>query len=429
MSGTLIQFILIALSVLVNVFILFNFCDRMFPRAYQSRLVYIVVFLFAWVLITSINLFGYPQMNILIYAILLFSLGTGLFGVTKGSDILYMSLLLLFLLSVETASQLMVSLVFATPFSIPTGNVAQTLITFFSYQIVMYFIDSKKAAFQVPGHWITLIIIPSISLYLIYAIINLLTLDSSYTQVVLATSACLLVFVTNIVVYFLFSRLAELDRQNEQNKMMIQQSQQQYRYFNDLEQKYDASRKLYHDIKNHMNALEQMYKGQTSGIKEYSETLHKRIDALSVPLTGSRVLNILFADRTALAEAYNITFDINCEDIDLSFISEFDLTTIMANLLDNAFDECKNNHLPDNFIEINICQINCFIVFLITNSCEKPPRRKGSRYLSGKTGHSGLGLLNVQETVETQYEGTINTGYADNVFTVQITFPGRDDAL
>lgn len=125
-----------------------------------------------------------------------------------------------------------------------------------------------------------------------------------------------------------------------------------------------------------------------------------------------------------LAEANNIIFEIMCEDIDLSFISDFDFTTIMGNLLDNAFDECIGSNMESKKINFRIGQINCFVVMMISNTCEKAPKKKGDHYISQKKGHVGLGLLNVKEAVG-HYNATMNQTYEDGVFTVQIIFPGQ----
>ena len=335
----------------------------------------------------------------------------------------------MFLFSIEIVGQLVISLVYSTPFSIPTGSLAQTIITFFSYQIIMHFVAQNKVTFQVAGNWVTLVVVPGISLYLIFVILNLLTDSSTYAHVILAATASILIFVMNIAVFFLFRRNAILYQQNEQSKMMEQQRQLQFRYYNELEQKYESSRKLYHDIKNHLNTLERLYETNSPEAQEYSKTLREQIDNIYLPQTTNRILNVLFSDRQSFAQSHNILFNISCEEVELSFISDFDLTTIIANLLDNAFDECTGNDLAENKIEISICQINRFVVFLISNTCKTAPQQKGYRFKSSKAGHMGLGMLNVQEVVQNKYGGTFHADYKDSEFTVQITFAGQDDTL
>lgn len=428
MTAVALQLGMIAVTVLVYLIIVFNFYHRMFEPVYQSKALAAGVFLLGLVLLTGVNLLENPVLNLTVYTLYIIFVGVLLYGATRGSDILSLFLLILFLISTELVGQLVVSLVYTTPFSISTGNFAGSTITFFSYQLTMLFIERKKRSFRFSGHWITLVAIPGIGLFLFAAILNLLTADSSYGQVILATCACLLVFAVNIIVYFLFGRIAALHQQKEQYAVMEQQKQYQFRYFSELEQKTERSRKLFHDIKNHINTLELMCVGQDEGAKPYAAALRGRIDALALPATGSRVLNVLLNDRRELANANGIDFEVACEDIDLSFISDFDLTTILGNLLDNAFDECLHNQQTQNLIDISVCQINHFIVIVVSNTCAAPPQTHGSRYVSTKKGHSGLGLLNVQETVQA-YDGTFTPSYAKGKFTVQLTFPGQKNSF
>lgn len=427
MSANFLQLLIIAISFLVNIYIIFNFCERMFNKVYQNQFIYIGTFVVLWILTTCLNLFGYTFVNFAVYTFIALFVGIVLYGASKGSDILSLFLLLMFIASVEVLVSLTMSLISSTHFSVPIGNLTLEIIVFFSYQIVMHFIDQKKFSFKDNGNWATLVVFPSVSLYLIFSIFNLLTLSSTYTQIVLAVSSCILIFAMNIMFFFLFSRMAALYQKNEQNNVMEQQRNLQARYYRDLEHKYESSRKLYHDIKNHLNTLENLYEIQSPTTKEYSSILRNRIDELFIPQTRNKVLNVLLSDRLPIAQTHNISFKVNCEEIGLSFISEFDLTTILANLLDNAFDECINNNLAKNQIEFSICQINCFVVFLIENTCGNIPEKRGSRYVSKKSGHMGLGLLNVQEVVENKYNGTFTTQFKNNLFSVQITFSGHDD--
>lgn len=426
MSPLFIQTLLLAITIFIYVFIMFNFCERMFGKAYQNRLIYIGLFLLSYATLLLINYTGLFRLNLPAHTLILLGIGTGLYGASKGSDILSMFLFILFLISIEIIGQMIISLIYVTPFNIPSGNLVQTTIVFFSYQILMYVIERKRSTFRVNNHWITLVIIPIISLYLIFAILNLMAGHSSYQHVLLGATACILVFVSNIVVYFLFSRIAVLHEQKEKYQMMEQQKQLQYRFFSELEQKNENSRKLFHDIKNHLNTLEHLYEEKSPTASDYTQTLRERMDDLTAPLSGSRVLNILLNDRKVLAASHDIELIVNCEDIDLAFISDFDLTTIMSNLLDNAFDECMNNSLEKNSIEISICQINYFIVFLIANSCTTEPQRKGTKYVSQKENHMGLGIMNVQDVVD-KYGGSMNITYKEHLFTVQITFSGQNN--
>ena len=74
-------------------------------------------------------------------------------------------------------------------------------------------------------------------------------------------------------------------------------------------------------------------------------------------------------DKIDTAQRNDIEFIYNCEDTALSFIDDIDLTIILSNLLDNAFEECMNNKAEHNTINLCICQINNFNIINLTNTC------------------------------------------------------------
>ena len=137
--------------------------------------------------------------------------------------------------------------------------------------------------------------------------------------------------------------------------------------------------------------------------------------------TGTAANDIVANDKIDTAQRNDIEFIYNCEDTALSFIDDIDLTIILSNLLDNAFEECMNNKAEHNTINLCICQINNFNIINLTNTCYTPPQLNHNRYLSTKAGHSGIGMINVENTVK-KYNGSFMSEFKDHLFTTQITF-------
>ena len=59
------------------------------------------------------------------------------------------------------------------------------------------------------------------------------------------------------------------------------------------------------------------------------------------PMVENKILKVIINNAIFRSERDNIQFNMNIEDIDVSFIADIDLTTMLANLLDNAFDACS----------------------------------------------------------------------------------------
>lgn len=113
---------------------------------------------------------------------------------------------------------------------------------------------------------------------------------------------------------------------------------------------------------------------------------------------------------------------LHIEEMDLSFISDIDLTTIFANFLDNAIEACRTLSNEKREIQFYIEQKMGFYLFHISNSYESIQPITHKKYKSMKNGHAGIGLSNVKQAVN-KYQGIFDIDTSDHTFTVSITIP------
>lgn len=423
MYNLFIEIVMSIISSFISIFIIFNFMDRMFEKTYPGKQKYVIAFLVSWLLFLMVNIRPLGISNIIFTISMILIVGRIFYGVKKSLDILLLLVAFLFLILSELIGQVILTFLLSENIYNVPGNIFEDIITFFCYQIIMLFLSKKQKPSYQNEKWYLIILIPFISLIIMVIVIYLSSGISGKNNYVWAACACILIFIMNIYVFFLFTKISELNFEKEQFLMMKQQTQMQYRYYNELEEKYKSSKQLLHDIKNHLSVLEELY-GQNDEALKYEDGLRKEMDLLNIEFqTSSRVLNILLYHKAALARNQNIDFELSCEEIDFDFMLEIDLNTLFSNLFDNAFDECMGNSLENNFLDLRICQINNFVVINMSNSAEKGPLKYNNRYVSQKAGHMGIGLTNIKKIVE-RYGGNININYKENVFTVQITFSG-----
>lgn len=81
-------------------------------------------------------------------------------------------------------------------------------------------------------------------------------------MIFLAVWSCILIFSMNIFVCNLFDRISGLSDKEKHYLMKEQQAHMQYKYYNELEKKYENSNRLFHDMKRHVNLLEQLYQNE-----------------------------------------------------------------------------------------------------------------------------------------------------------------------
>lgn len=197
----------------------------------------------------------------------------------------------------------------------------------------------------------------------------------------------------------------------------------QYEYYGAIENKYNSSRKLIHDVKNHIHTIENLYKAQEhEKAREYSENMYRLFEELGQKqFTSNKTLNIILNDKYQKAICNNITLKCFVETAELDFIEDIDLTTIFANLLDNAIEAAQES-VGEKEICLKVAKFNDFVVINISNTTNEELVIKGNQLRTTKKNHSGLGLENVK-LVLMRYQGNMTIKYDEGMFTVNLVIP------
>lgn len=423
MYNVITQLSLILISSFISIYILFDFFNKIFLRIYHSKAVYIISFLGIWGVFSFINIYSIGILNLLFSLIVPLLIAKFLYSISSQRGY---GIVLLFILSLniaEIVSEVFCSIIFSERFNLLPGNILVDLIIFSIYQVAMYFLLKRNSKINIQASSLALLIVPIISIIIILVITYTMAETNNEALLISLSWVCISIFLADIYIYYLFNKLAALYNQKSQFMMLQQEKTLQIKYYNELENKYTEYRQLAHDINRHLSVLDELYsKGHLNEAGEYASQIRNLVDSSKIAIhTNNKIVNILVNDKIDIAQKNGIEFIYNCEDTDLSFIDDIDLTIILSNLLDNAFEECMANKAAHNTINLCICQINNFNIINLTNTCHTSPQQNHKHYLSTKAGHSGIGMINVENTVK-KYNGSFMSEYKDNLFTTQITF-------
>lgn len=285
------------------------------------------------------------------------------------------------------------------------------------------FINRREAKVINKLQSFTFLVIPLFSAIYILTLIYLLQLYAGFEESILLLVNVILVLILNIYVTHIFDAISKNNTLKNEVKLYHQQSELQHKYYDNLESKYKESRKLIHDIRNHLQSIERLYKNKEQDLaKKYTTDIHLMLNELNQRYyTSNRILNIILNDKYQIIKSANISFDCKIGDINLNFMREIDITTIFANLLDNSIEAAKK--VEDNpYIKFHINKFNDFIVINIINSMKDKPIMKNKKIKSTKVNHEGLGLENIRKTLE-KYEGSLVVDFDDNEFKINIVIP------
>ncbi|WP_175562038.1 sensor histidine kinase [Anaerocolumna xylanovorans] len=318
------------------------------------------------------------------------------------------------------------------------GKVFQAEI-FIKIEIILAFliIITSKLAWKIPMqisrlNWLT-IIIPLIinCTYLILFADKLYYNTSNFNSTVsvitilIAGAVVLLGGLCNIAVAEYYLEVKEIENET---KLQISEVKLKYDYYMQLSKDMDEVRKLSHDIRGHLNALE----GVQDNIRksEYIDSIMNRLDGFENHYdTGNPFIdNILYKKKKDSAENH-IQFKAYVDLKEFNKIKDEDLCTVFSNAIENAMRECieRKKECPDgeNIILIKAGRKRGFLFI----TCENSIRKKQADYVqvSLKTTKKdkklhGYGLRNINAALQ-KYSGEFSIKVENDIFYLFIVIP------
>lgn len=285
------------------------------------------------------------------------------------------------------------------------------------------FINRREAKVINKLQSFTFLVIPLFSIIYILTLVYLLQLYAGFEESILLVVNIVLVLILNIYVTHIFDAISKNNALKNEVNLYHQQSELQHKYYDNLESKYKESRKLIHDIRNHLQSIERLYENKDNDLApKYTSDIHLMLNELNQKYyTSNRILNIILNDKYQIIKSSNINFDCKIGEVSLDFMREIDITTIFANLLDNSIEAAKKVD-SDSYIKFHLNKFNDFIVINVINSMKDKPIIKNKKIKSTKNNHDGLGLENIRKTLE-KYEGSLVIDFDENEFKVNIVIP------
>ena len=182
--------------------------------------------------------------------------------------------------------------------------------------------------------------------------------------------------------------LEEKDREIKELEKEQQFVELNNSYMQVLEHQNNEMRMMFHDTKNHYNAIANM---------DSAEKIHSYVDALFddiqkyqiIKLTDNKMLDLLLSKYKAVCSSKNICFNIEVKTANLDYIDDSDLSILVCNLLDNAVESAEQS--AEKSIIFSLRRVNTFDVLNVINSCDTEPVIKGKIIKTSKEDKSAHG--------------------------------------
>ncbi len=393
------------------------FFSRLFEKTkkeYFICLLLISSFIFQF----SLNFIGIPFINLLTFFICNLLIALIGFNVTVKQAFFNVLLLEGFMITTELIAMYGISLMLNVQLTDYQSDdfliITETLTTKMLYFILVSFtskVKMKQKRIQVADNYtLFLFILPLASILIIisfgYLSINYELNRTSHTLFVIISFILLF---SNIAVFFVNDKITETLKENNELQLAAQKSEINNEYYKELERQYELSNILIHDLKRHLRILDKYSEEQDyQSIHNYIQSLYAGNEIPTIKqFSKNKLVNVIMSRYYKLCSQNNISFDVDIRNIDFSFISESDLTSLLDNLLENAVEAAKQS--KNKTISLSIDKTNeSFVNIRLVNSCDFKPKKSGGNYISSKIDEQlhGFGLKSINKIAK-KYDGYV----------------------
>jgi len=292
-------------------------------------------------------------------------------------------------------------------------------ILFFLMLLIAVFWNKKKYSVSVQFSLITLLT-PLITLVSIFNR-NIFELSISHPKTYIAFVICMLFI--NYINYFILAISMKTASDKEYIQYVRQQNIYQRSKYDQLSATYKKLRAYHHDTKTRFQYIRECVEHEKYDlIIPYLNEAQSNLQKCYSPVnTGNLVIDSFVSSFIPLAEENHIKFKYEFRlEPTLIPISDYDLSILLGNLLDNAMNACRKIEFPaEKFIELYIQTDQTseqFIIYIINSNYRKIPSSEINELLHG------YGLKNAEELTE-KSSGIFTTKETEKEYEVSSIIP------
>lgn len=293
----------------------------------------------------------------------------------------------------------------------------------FTYLVVIILdghMITKREETDIPfSSWIGIVSVPVVTLILLILFLNIAT-SVNKIEVILAVSLIVTVNITN---YFLYNNTLSIMRENNRKAIIEQQNEYYVKQFDMIRENINNVERLKHDMKNHIFMLKSICdNGKKYEYEEYFEEILREVEGKEKIInSGNVIVDSILNYKLESLRADNVELSVNINIPAKMEVSDFDLTTILGNLLDNAIRAVKETE-ENKYLSIDIQYKSGRLIIWLVNSYKYIEKSKiGNYFISTKEDKNkhGIGQINIERTVD-KYDGIIDVKYGDKKFETMI---------
>ena len=227
-----------------------------------------------------------------------------------------------------------------------------------------------------------------------------------------------------------YDALAENLALREELDLLRDSYEEQQKANADMERVYGETRKLKHDMRNHLLVIASyLNEGAIEEARKYtSEIIDKMELEYSYISSGNALLNYFLNEKFAKAKEMGVYIKADIENISFAKVAGIDFSAIVGNLLDNAFDAACNSREKQLWIQVK--RKRGYDTLKVSNSIDESVLVKNPKLETTKTDEKfhGIGLGQVKGLVS-KYDGMFDVWEENDMFHVQVMVEAQESPL
>lgn len=200
-------------------------------------------------------------------------------------------------------------------------------------------------------------------------------------------------------------KIRMLEGENYKNHIELEE-------YKTLNEKYEHSRIMNHDFREHLNILKTLISEDIEKAQEYVGAIEKECtDSKIERYSDNNILNILLIRKKKECEENGIKMNITSTNPKLDFIDGIDTVAIFSNLINNAIEACSDSKRKEIFVDLYTVN-GAFSVAKVENYADKEPIVIEGMLRSGKDDKNfhGIGIKSINNSLS-KYDGKMSWSY------------------
>lgn len=233
----------------------------------------------------------------------------------------------------------------------------------------------------------------------------------------------------NVVVFYLIHDTIHRDMMLHENQIFQVQVKNQTDMYRSISENLDKQKRRTHEYKNQIVCIESLltkkeYEQCENYIKNINNDLNKETDVIN---TNNVIVNAILNTKYQEMTDKGIVFAFRVNDLSQIGISDEDVVTILANLLNNAIEACEDCS-DKKIIKLKFVCEEDRVIISVKNTYGRPIQYENDEFVTSKSinpEEHGIGIKNIVSVIN-RYNGSHAIKVMEDEFFFSIVIPLRE---